>query len=776
MVNPIGLCLRLTLCFGTAVAHAATQGSGDERGPGADRTHASVVSGNEAAPGALRDWLTTRDPWRASLVSDSQAGPIELSNGLVRRVIAPRLGGVTVALDDLRTGAAHLRSLRPAARVRIAGVDVAAGGAVLRAGVVADHAFVGPLDDWAPDPEGLQLIASTSSQPLERMAWKRTRHASPLAVWPPRGRRLTLEYAPPRGSKDLPAGLRVLVHHELYDGVPVLGKAVEIRNEGDTPFVVERIVTEELAVVEGASWVETRDAIPLPTPTLLHAESEYAMGGGSAVNANRFGVRWLPDPEYATQVNYLRRMPCLLEIAPERSINRVLGPGESFTAPMAFLVVFDSKDATRRSLTLARFYEVIAPWTTENPLMMHVRHSDDEAVRLAIHQAAEVGFEMVILTFGSGFNMEDDRPEVLAHWKTLADEAHASGIGLGGYTLLSSRRIQPETDLIVNPKTGTPEGQTHGTCPALTSDWGLRYLARLRAFQSATGFDLIEHDGPYPGDVDARERLPWQHGAQDSRFAMWNLSAEFYRWCRARGVYVNAPDWYFLVGTNKTGMGYRETNWSLPRTLQVLHTRQNIFDGTRAKRPSMGWMFVPLTQYHGGGAAATVEPLEEHLAHYDAMLCANLGAGVQAAYRGPRLFDTEPTRDLVARRVAWFLAHREILEAPIIHSASRRADGRDVDWLLHGDPRLGSFEGAYQGMLVVYRPPLLREDAVCDALERELSIDLTYTGLARCTAVQADGPGGATLRLTPQADGRVRVPVRIPAGEPMTWFAFRCGD
>ena len=28
------------------------------------------------------------------------------------------------------------------------------------------------------------------------------------------------------------------------------------------------------------------------------------------------------------------------------------------------------------------------------------------------------------------------------------------------------------------------------------------------------------------------------------------------------------------------------------------------------KAPSLGWMFVPLTQYHGGGTAATIEPLE----------------------------------------------------------------------------------------------------------------------------------------------------------------------
>ncbi|WP_339324020.1 hypothetical protein [Paenibacillus sp. FSL W8-0194] len=69
-------------------------------------------------------------------------------------------------------------------------------------------------------------------------------------------------------------------------------------------------------------------------------------------------------------------------------------------------------------------------------------------------------------------------------------------------------------------------------------------------------------------------------------------------------MYLNVPDWYFLNGSNKTGMGYREVNWDLPRERQLILGRQNIFDGTWKKTPSMGWMFVPPMPYHGGGAEA----------------------------------------------------------------------------------------------------------------------------------------------------------------------------
>ncbi len=57
-------------------------------------------------------------------------------------------------------------------------------------------------------------------------------------------------------------------------------------------------------------------------------------------------------------------------------------------------LLFDSDDRERRGLALRRLYRTIAPWVTENPIFMHVRRSDDESVRRAIDQSAEVGFEI----------------------------------------------------------------------------------------------------------------------------------------------------------------------------------------------------------------------------------------------------------------------------------------------------------------------------------------------------------------------------------------------
>ena len=159
--------------------------------------------------------------------------------------------------------------------------------------------------------------------------------------------------------------------------------------------------------------------------------------------------------------------------------------------------------------------------------------------------------------------------------------------------------------------------------------------------------------------------------------------------------------------------------------------RQNIFDGTWIKTASMGWMFVPLTEYQGGGAAATIEPLKDHLPHYEARLANLLGAGVQACYRGPRLFDCDETKAAVKKWVAFYKPHREVLDGDIIHL--RRANGLDWDAILHVNPL-----GREKGLLMVYNP--LDQPVI-----RMLTIPLYYTGLTRTAKVSGATPRPKSL-------------------------------
>jgi hypothetical protein len=299
------------------------------------------------------------------------------------------------------------------------------------------------------------------------------------------------------------------------------------------------------------------------------------------------------------------------------------------------------------------------------------------------------------------------------------------------------------------------ESPTFGNSPCLLSDWGEEYFSKLYAFYERTGFMLLEHDGSYPGDVCISE-AHGHTGYDDSRWKQWRKISDFYRWCRARGIYLNVPDYYYLTGSTKCAMGYREVNWSLPRAQQVIHTRQNIYDGTWQKTPSMGWMFAPLTEYHGGGEAATIEPLDEHRNHYRAMLQSNLGMGVQACYRGPRLFDTDRTKEMVADQVAWFKAHRDILESDVVHG--RRADGRDVDWMLHVNPRLET-----KGMLVAFNP-------LDEAVTRTLTVNLYYTGLTDIAEITS--AEGEVRNVAVNRDYTVDLEVVIPS-QGFVWYAIK---
>ena len=543
--------------------------------------------------------------------------------------------------------------------------------------------------------------------------------------------------------------ITVSVHYEMYDGVPALSKWITVQNNTSNEVTVDSFTSEWLAVVEQASLVEARDSVPLPYPQQFHVETDFAFGGMTHRNANRHVVHWRADPQYSTQVNYLKKTPCLLAVEPTYGPAQTIAPGETFESFRTFELAYDSSDRERRGLSLRRMYRTIAPWITENPLMHHLLNSNPKQVKAAVDQAAEVGFEMIILSFGSGFNMDNDSEAYLQTWKEVADYAHSKGIEIGSYSLLSSRRA-PTGNMIVSPEGQRP---THGQCPALTSEWGQAYFARLENFYKATSFDLLEHDGSYPGDVDVTARPPLQKGEQDSRWAQWRIISDYYKWCRSRGVYLNVPDYYFLSGANKTGMGYREVNWSLPRAQQVIHTRQNIFDGTWQKTPSMGWMFVPLAQYHGGGEAATVEPLDEHLDHYSRMIDCNLALGVQACYRGPRLFDTDRTKAAVKQRVAWFKKYREVLESDLIHG--RRADGKSLDWMLHVNPT-----GEHKGMLVLFNPRK-RDDS------QELSVNLYYAGLTEAATVTDASGNQQMLKL--ERDYSAQFQVEVPA-EGMSWY------
>jgi hypothetical protein len=134
----------------------------------------------------------------------------------------------------------------------------------------------------------------------------------------------------------------------------------------------------------------------------------------------------------------------------------------------------------------------------------------------------------------------------------------------------------------------------------------------------------------------------------------------------------------------------------------------------------------------------------------------NLALGVQACYRGPRLFDTDATKAMVRGQVAWYKAHRDILESDLLHL--RRADGRDWDGMLHVNPRLDE-----RALLAVFNP-------LDEPIERTIAVPLYYAGLeGSCLASHG---GAEAQRLPLDRFGRAEVTLSIPAGG-FRWVEFR---
>ena len=661
------------------------------------------------------DWLIQPTAKKAAIFFENKQ--LTLDNGLVRRVFLLDPNASCIRYTNLTNGQELLRSIEPEARLVLNGQSYNVGGL---SGQKEKAYLKLNVEKFLQKKDSDFVFTNYSISEIK-----------PFINWKPNtwlthpnqatGKTVTLHFI-----SNLPAlkNILVQVHYEIYDGLPLITKWVSVENKSNTSIKMNRVVNEVLGLVEEESAVVGKPE-EMKKQHGIYFETNYAFNNAMRYDISDQTTHWKTDLSYTSQVNYNFETPCLLEIYPEKAPGIALAPNEVFKSVRTNELLMDSYDRQRRGLILKKMYRTIAPWTTQNPIFMHLVSKNDQEVKNAIDQCVATGYEAVILSFGSHLEMEDTTSKNLNRWKDLATYAHDRKILLGGYSLFSSRRISDEDD-VVDIKTGKPGGAFFGNAPCFGSKWGLAYRDKIKNFFSYTGFDIWENDGPYPGDVCASTKHPGHIGYDDSQWKQMEIQKGLYHWLNEHGVYINAPDWYFLDGTHKIALGYREVNFSLPRPQQKIINRQNIHDGTLEKIPSMAWGFVPLTKYQGGGPEAVLEPLSEHLNDYEQLMMQYYGAGVQACYRGPRLYDTETTKQMVAKTILWYKKYRNILNADMIQL--RRADGRDWDGWMHVNPAL-----AQKGLMMLFNPTQ-------EAITRTISLPLYYTGLSK-TAMVKDAKG-----------------------------------
>ena len=688
------------------------------------------------------DWLVSPEKSAAGVYVSPDRKSLVVANAMVWRTfrIFPNLA--TTDYVNRMTGERMLRAVGSEGSVTIDSVAYSIGG--LEGQSERGYLVESWIETLRP-VDGAFTVEDFEVRPVEpAIRWKRNRWALNTTDATGKEEVFTL-----RGGGRL-SQLTVKLHVAIYDRLPVIRKYFEVVNGSDRSITVNSFKVEQLSFFEPESPSgDPKDGFMLPN---IHVESDYQCAGSFTERETDITEKWVKEPSYTSQRNYGLNTPCLLEVAPEVGPDIRLSPGEVFCSFRVYEMPFDSYDRERKGLFTRRFYASVAPWTTQNPIFLHLTSTDPETVRRAVDQCADVGYEMIIISFGSGLNMEDVSEANLSKYKALVDYARSKGIEMGCYSLLASRWVSDSVD-VINPKTGKRGGMRFGSSPCLASDWGDAYFDKLKIFMERTGMTCLEHDGSYPGDVCASTAHAHHRGLNDSQWVQFYKIAGFYHWMCEAGNYINVPDFYILNGSTKTGIGYRETNWSLPRERQIIHARQVNYDGTWDRVPGSLWTFVPLVQYHGGGAAATLEPLSEHLYEYKMHMIQNYGAGVQACYRGPRLYDTGETRQMVKDVIGWYKKYRRILNSDIIHL--RKPDARDWDGIMHVNPH------EKEKALALFFNPL------DTPVTRTITLPLYYTGLSRKARIREQEGKPKTYAL--DTSKSVRLTVNIPA-RGYTWY------
>jgi hypothetical protein len=731
----------------------------------------SVVQRLDLQP-AVGDWLIAPPAQPVQLqvevADDGQSARLALGNGLISRSFYVGRNLACFSYRNLRNRAEFIRAVKPEMRLKLDGTWYDVGGLIGQP--ERSYLVEAWLKEMRSSPNKFRFTGITTGPPVERYPWK-PKFNAPALPWPPKGLRISMHYAAPEAADARYGDLKLTVHYEMYEGIPVLSKSFVLENGAAKPVLVEEIETEIMAV-------------PQDQIGNIHAESDYsfhlanhahddchAMGDHSrAINwdaplhlAGRTTTDWRVDPEHDSWAHptaiedkllghtFRNLMVSRIPVGPAQ----LVAPGQTFQSHITFELLQDSSDRERRSLGVRRMYRTLCPQVNESLLTAGSPSNDPVLIKRLLDQMGEMGFESYVVTCWPGVSHDNLDRAYVAKWKELAAYAKARGIIMSGYELMVASRGRGAAQDCIDPAAGKP-GSPFGQSACLGTKWADDYFDRVWKFIDQTGFMGIAVDGPYHGCPCGSTAHPHHRGLADSQWVQWQCQKKMFEEEQRRGMSAGAPDWYFWNGQSSTSLGFREASANLPRELGLLLYRQYIYDGTWFKPPTMGGMGIGLIGTYTDDPRAMIEPLDQNLKWYELNLVQLLGSGCQANLRANRLYDTERTRLMVRRWVDWYKKHRPILTSDLIHV--QRPDGRDLDCLLHVNPQIEE-----NGLVLCFNP--LDRTVTCT-----VRLPLYYTGLSdRAWIGERDGNPPKVHPL--DRDYSVEVAVTLPA-RGTTWFVI----
>lgn len=383
-----------------------------------------------------------------------------MDNGLIMREFTTSPAFGTIDYVSLCAKKSLLRSLNPEGYIVLDNTTYPIGGLTQ----TGHHSFINRSGISVLD-NAFEMVNYTIGSPTAPYPWTPGYRHSPSNVsWPPKGKTLTVLFKPPtKVASPSHAGILVYVNYELYQGVPILAKWMTVKNTMDTPVQVAAITIEVLGTnkpyapqglspqakpwehdptATTVSWLYVEANIPHGAsitwgsdPTLADSPGadepvlncSYAAGPGVVLSAKSsqlgYGTHWKHSNFHPQSV--MKHGKHTNKLFASAMVNE-------FDTYHVLELITDTFDLERTALSRHRMTRLLAPQTQENPIFFHGTNSTPEGFRSAIDQMAEVGFEMYIYSFGSGFRLEDLSDANIEGISANIKYAQSKGIEVGG--------------------------------------------------------------------------------------------------------------------------------------------------------------------------------------------------------------------------------------------------------------------------------------------------------------------------------------------------------
>lgn len=597
---------------------------------------------------------------------------------------------------------------------------------------------IGGTDETVPTfvYDGYEIENKTK----EPYHWEYDERISPPSMkdtaWPAKGKALVVTFKAPESADKVYQGVEIQVRYEIYEGIPVISKIINVTNTGNEKIYVHRMATEVLP-------------IPLSVKDSLYFETDMNMGyNNHSRNNGKFEYRQWDDVDEDSGLLTCQYLMYSFNNGGryEESYgpNYGLAKDESFTSYKLYELFHSSSYFEWQNMEIKKMYRVLFPQICDAPLIYHVIASDTERVKAAVDQAEEAGFNMVLMSFGSGANVEDISEANIAHYKDICDYAHEKGIMIGAYVMQYARYDNDAST------------DTGDRC--MVSGNAETTLENTLKFIDATGMDCLEVDGPYPGGVCSKKNGAAENhhhdGAEDSIVKQWEYAIrDFYKELRERNVYINAPDWQYAAGASMGVMGYKEAGWAAPTKAQLIYSREMSYNAMFEKTPSMGWTMVPLDPYRGG-ADASFWPYNDKIEEYDFIVGVNMMYGVVGSYRGGNgLYQEGMSKNVMETWTDFYNKYRDILGADIVHIApplredTQSTQTEAIDGFIHA-----SADTEQKGLAAFF-------NQTGETVTQKIKIPLYFTGLTDCKTPPAPVEGSHYRQSLIETELKVQPPV-----------------